>query len=189
MNPLIPDHPSSPAEAAGEDPSRAYASQERRWYYHAFRQAWGRAGSTYGLSRTAGSNTWRLECILPNNTKRALALLDNYEEALRVMDYCAHRDTAIKLALVELYENANPDPLEKLINDGRVFGDLPRRRMRVTLQLDVEMRGTDEQIKSYVELHCRSGLSVKAARTVNLEGPRLEEPRPLRSDEAVDDGY
>lgn len=182
MNPLIPDEPTPLDEAAGDRSGYATASAERRWYYHAFRQAWGKAGSTYGLSRDR-ENTWRLECILPGGIKRSLALLDSYEEALRTMDYCAHRDTAVKLALVELYENANPDPLEKIINDGKMMGELPRRRLRLTVVVDVEMRGTDEEIRAYVEFHTRAGSSIKAAKVTDVSGPRLEEPRPLRPDE------
>lgn len=183
MNPLIPDHPSSAAEAAGDNPATSATFAERRWFYHAYRQAWGRGGSAYGLARSANNNEWRLECILPDGTHRALALLDTYEQALRVMDYCTHRDTAVKLALAELYENANPDPLERLINDGRVFGELPRRRLRVTVELDVEMRGTDEEIKSYIHHHIRTSPHIKNVAVGPVTGPRLEEPRPLREDE------
>lgn len=185
MNPHIPDSPTPMDEALGDVSRELRANlDERRWYYHAFRQAFGRGGSAYALSRNASNNEWRLECVLPDTSKRSLALLETYEEALRVMDYCVHRDTAVKLALIELYENANPDPLERLINDGKVFGELPRRRMRFTVTVDVEMRGTDTEIISYLEAHLRhAGTFVKAAKVTGVEGPRLEEPRPMREDE------
>lgn len=183
-NPLIPDSPTPPDEAAGEIPELRQAFEERRWYYHAFRQAFGRGGSTYALSRSrTQENSWRIECILPGGNRRTLAALDSYEDALRLLDYCTHRDMAVKLALIQLYEHGNIEPLEKLVAEGKITGELPRRRATLQLSIVVEMRGTDEEIRSYVEAHCRASLHIKAARVTQLAAPRLEEPRPLREDE------
>lgn len=153
------------------------AQRERRWYYTNFRQASGRGGSAYGVGRTA-DDRWGVECVLPNGDHKKLGVLDTWEQALRVQDYCVQRDVAVKLAMIELYEHANYEPMEKLLADGLTFGQLPRRRMRVTLEVDVEMRGTDDEIASYLLFHTRSGSSIRAARVTTLVGPPLEEPRP-----------
>jgi hypothetical protein len=157
-------------------PEGSDSQRERRWYYTNFRQAAGRSGSAYGVGHTA-DDRWGIECVLPDGTKRRLGAVDRWEDALRIQDYCVQRDTAVKLAIIELYENANYTPLEKLLADALTFGQLPRRRMRVTLEVDVEMRGTDDEIATYLLFHARSGSSVRAARVTSIEGPRLEEPR------------
>lgn len=153
------------------------AQRERRWYYTNFRQASGRGGSAYGVGRTQ-DDRWGVECVLPDGTHRKLGVLDTWEQALRVQDYCVQRDVAVKLAMIELYEHANYEPMEKLLADALTFGQLPRRRMRVTLEVDVEMRGTNDEISNYLLFHTRAGSSIKAARIVEMEGPELEEPRP-----------
>lgn len=153
------------------------AQQERRWYYHNFRQAFGKMGATYALGR--GPDTrWFVECILPTGDKRRLGSWPDFEQGLRVQDYCVGRDTAVKMALIQLYEHANYDPMEKLLEDALTFGELPRRRIRVTVEIDVDMRGTDEEIKYYIEASCRTMTCAKAARVTEMDGPRITEPRP-----------
>lgn len=169
------------------DPNSSEAQQERRWFYHSYRQAFGRNGSAYGLGRTINQR-WAVDCVLPNGTKRRLGAWDDFEDGLKVQDYCVQRDTAVKMCLIELYEHGNPDPLEKLVTDARTFGQLPRRRVRVTLEVDVEMRGTDEEIKTYLLFHLRGGISIKAARVTGFEGPRIKEPElsPAERQEQAD---
>lgn len=151
--------------------------QERRWYVANYRQAAGRGGSAYALMLSPDKR-WVVECVLSDGSKRRLGAVDDYETALRVQDYCVQRDTAVKLALIELYQNANYDPMEKLLADAASFGQLPRRRVRLSLDVDVEMRGTDDEIKTYLLFHLRGGVSVKAARVTSFDGPRIEEPHP-----------
>lgn len=153
------------------------AQRERRWYYTQFRQASGRGGSAYGVGRTADER-WGVECVLPNGDHKKLGVLDTWEQALRVQDYCVQRDVAVKLAMIELYEHANYEPMEKLLADALTFGQLPRRRMRVTLEVDIEMRGTDDEIANYLLFHTRAGSSIKAARVMEIVGPPMEAPRP-----------
>jgi hypothetical protein len=124
-----------------------------------------------------------VHCVLPDGTTAQLGLWDNFEDGLRVQDYCVQRDTVVKMALIELYENTNDEPLTKLLEDALTFGQLPRRRVRLTVELDVEMRGTDEEIKSYAVFHCRGGSGVRAARVTGFDGPRIEEPRPRSPDQ------
>lgn len=153
--------------------------QERRWYYKNFRQSFGRSGSAYGLMRLEDGR-WRVDCILdpqdPGSAKR-LGVWDSWEDALRVQDYCVQRDVVCKLALIQLYEHANYEPMEKFLTDAVAFGQLPRRRLRVTLEIDIEHRGTDEEAKAYALVHLRTVGGIKAARVVSIEGPRLEEPK------------
>ena len=158
------------------DPGSSEDQQVHRWYATNYRQANGSAGSAYQLAPD-DQMRWRVSCILPNGVARSLALVEDYESGLRIQDYCVQRDTMVKLSLIELYENANADPLEKLIDDALTFGQLPRRRVRLTLEVDVEMRGTDDEIKTYALFHMRSVSSVRAARVIGFEGPRIEEPR------------
>lgn len=153
--------------------------QVHRWYVTNYRQANGRPGAAYELAHDPEMR-WSVACVLPDGTKRRLAVFDDYETGLRVQDYCVQRDTVVKMSLIELYENGNPDPLEKLIYDAATFGQLPRRRVRLTLEVDVEMRGTDDEIKTYALFHTRAGSGIKAARVIDFEGPRIEEPRRPR---------
>jgi len=155
--------------------------QVQRWYVTNYRMANGRPGSAYELAHDANMR-WSVACVLPDGSKRRLAVTENYESGLRVQDYCVQRDTLVKLSLIELYENGNPDPLEKLIDDALTFGQLPRRRVRLTLEVDVEMRGTDEEIKTYALFHTRAGSGIKAARVTDFDGPRIEEPRRIIAD-------
>lgn len=167
------DSADRPSDNAGD----SLWQKERRWYVH-FRQANIGAHGTpaaYGLARTS-DDRWLVDCQIPGREPMRLGVWNLYEDALRVQDYCVTRDTATKLALAQLHEQANYEPLEKLLADAVQFGQLPRRRVRVTLEVDVELRGTDDEIKSYLLQHARSGISIKAARVVSLEGPRLEEP-------------
>lgn len=158
-------------------PDGSVAQQERRWYYTQFRQAQGKDASSYGLGRTEDSR-WGVECVLPGGTHRRLGIWDSWEDAIRVQDYCVQRDTVTKMCLIELYENANYEPLEKLLGDAIAFGQLPRRRVRLTIEVDVEMRGTDDEIRTYALFHTRAGSGIRAARVTSFDGPRLEEPRP-----------
>lgn len=151
--------------------------QERRWYFNNFRQASGRGGSAYALARDT-NNRWHVLCYLPDGEARPLGIWDDFESGLRVQDYCVQRDTAVKMALIELWENGNYDPMDKLLSDAVTFGQLPRRRVRLTLEVDVDMRGTDDEIKTYALFHMRGASSVRAARVTGFEGPRIEEPRP-----------
>lgn len=158
---------------SAEEREGSEAQRERRWFYTTFRQAGGKGGATYGVGRTP-DDKWGIECVLPDGTHRRLGVVDSWEDAARIQDYCVQRDIATKLAMIELYEHANYEPLEKLLKDALVFGQLPRRRMRVTLEVDVDMRGTDDEIKTYLLFHARSGASVSAARVVSIDGPSLE---------------
>lgn len=159
-------------------------SQERRWYFVNYRQAFGKGGSAYGLATDPKNpGMWRLGCVLPNGTLMPVANQLTYEEGLRLQDYCTQRDTATKLALMEVFENGNFDPILDLIERGKALGALPRRRMTVTLELEVESRGSDEEIKSYLVMHARSSTSVMSARVTNLAGPRLNEPRRHNADD------
>lgn len=170
------DH--QPSDRAGD----SLWATERRWYVM-FRQAHVGAHGTpaaCGLVRSEDPNgnvSWVVDYRIVGREAMRLGSWSSYEEALRVQDYCVTRDTATKLALAELYERANYEPLAKLLEDAVQFGQLPRRRVRITLEVDVEMRGTDEEIKSYLLLHARSGISIKAARVIDIEGPRLSEPQ------------
>ena len=149
--------------------------RERRWFYTQYRQAQGKSAAAYGVGRTE-DNRWGVECVLHDGRRMRIGVWSQWEEALRVQDYCVQRDIATKLALIELYENANYEPLRKLTSDALTFGQLPRRRLRVTMELEVEMRGTDDEIRSYLNFHVRTASRVSAARVTKLEGPRLEEP-------------
>jgi hypothetical protein len=120
---------------------------------------------------------WIVDYRIGSKDPLRIHVCDSYESALRLQDYCVTRDMATKLALAELYERGNYEPMEKLVADALTFGQLPRRRVRLTLEVDVEMRGTDEEISSYLLLHARSGISVKAARVTGFNGPRLTEPQ------------
>lgn len=161
-NPLIIESPSD-------------NQQERRWYYTNFRKAFGQSGSAYGIARTE-DDRWLVDCHLPDGRKLKLGTWNEWEEALKIQDYCVQRDVMVKMALIELYEHANYEALESLLTDALLFGRLPRRRVRVTLEVDIEMRGTDEEISSYLLLHVRSGTAIKTARVAGIDGPRLEEP-------------
>ncbi len=153
-------------------------SAERRWYFTNFRQAFGKGGSAYGLAQDdKNPGRWKLACVLPGGTLLNVANDLDYEEGLRLQDYCAQRDTATKLNLMEVYENGNFQPILDWVERGKALGALPRRRMTVTVELEVESRGSDEEIKSYLIMHARSSTSVMAARVTNLAGPRLTEPR------------
>lgn len=153
-------------------------SQERRWYFVNYRQAFGKGGSAYGLAKDdKNPGQWKLGCVLPNGRLLHVANNLSYEEGLRLQDYCAQRDTATKLNLMEVYENGNFQPIIDWVERGKALGALPRRRMTITLELEVESRGSDDEIKSYLIMHARSSTSVMAARIVNLAGPRLDEPR------------
>lgn len=162
-----------PSDNAGDSLWQA----ERRWYVH-FRQSHvGAHGSpaACGLARTA-DDRWLVDWRIAGREPMRLGTWDLYEDALRVQDYCVTRDTATKLALAELHERANYEPLEKLLADAVAFGQLPRRRVRLTIEVDVEMRGTDAEIQAYSLQHVRSGISVRAARITQFDGPRIEEP-------------
>jgi hypothetical protein len=155
-------------------------SAERRWYFTNFRQAFGKAGSAYGLATDdKNPGRWKLACILPGGSLLNVANDLEYEEGLRLQDYCAQRDTATKMALMEVYENGNFKPILDWVEKGKALGALPRRRMKVTLELEVESRGSDEEIKSYLIMHARSSTSVMAAVVTNMAGPRLTEPRRI----------
>lgn len=164
-----------------DKPGDSLWASERRWYVM-FRQAHvGAHGSpaACGLARSEdseGTVAWIVDYRVQGRDPMRLGSWPSYEEALRVQDYCVTRDTATKLALAELYEHANYEPLEKLLKDAVQFGQLPRRRVRITLEVDVEMRGTDAELQAYTLQHVRSGISVRAARVVTIEGPRIEEP-------------
>ena len=159
-------------------------SQERRWYFINFRQAFGKSGSAYGLARDE-FGTWKLGCILPNGDLLQVAAKLEYEDAMRLQDYCCQRDTACKIALMELYEKGNFDPLLEMIERGKALGNMPRRRMVATIEVEIESRGTDDEIRSYLIMHARSASSIMSARVTNLAGPRLDEPRrPNGSEEA-----
>lgn len=158
------------------DPGSSEDQQVRRWYITNYRQANGRSGSAYALARDI-NNRWTVQCVFADGTTAQLGLWDDFESGLKVQDYCVQRDTVVKLALIELYENANEEPLIKLLNDALTFGQLPRRRVRLTMEVDIEMRGTDDEIKAYAIFHCRGGSGVRAARVIDFDGPRIEEPR------------
>lgn len=164
--------PLTPDEREGSE-----AQRERRYYYQNFRQAVGRSGAAYGVAKL-DDGMLAVDCILDDGTTRRLGVWSDWSDAVKVQDYCVQRDVATKLALIQLYEYANYLPLEKLLEDAVAFGELPRRRVRLTLEVDVDMRGTDEEIASYVLFHTRAGSSVKAARVVKFDGPRLKEPKP-----------
>lgn len=151
--------------------------QERRWFALNYRQSAGRMGSSYGLVR-GPDGRFGIDCILPDHTLRRLGVVDSYEDALKIQDYCVQRDNVVKMCLIELYEHGNYEPMDKLMSDAVNFGQLPRRRVRLTLEVDVEMRGTDEEIRAYAIQHIRHGSGVRAARVSKFEGPRIEEPRP-----------
>jgi len=150
--------------------------RERRWYVNSYRQAAGRQGSAYAVEREADSDVWWVKVYLPNGEQRHLGHYD-FETALRVQDYCVSRDTVTKLALIQLWEYGNSDPIEKLLTDAQTFGELPRRRVALTIEVHMDMRGTDEEIKNYVQQHMRTSPRCKAARVVDFNGPRIEEPR------------
>ena len=157
------------------------AMQERRWYYHSFRQAFGRAGSAYGLARSP-DNRWFLDVLLPDGTKRRLFMVPDFEAGLRSQDYCSKHDTLVKIALIEADTKGDLDHLEQLLVDSIEFGEMPKRRLVLSMEVEVFMRGTDEEIKSHMLLAIRSNSGVSAAKINFIDGPRIEEPRPRRED-------
>ena len=168
-------------DAPGDNPLTAEGSddqQERRWYFHNFRSAAGRGGSAYGLARDDNMN-WHVLCYLPSGDVRPLGIYD-FETGLRVQDYCVKRDTVVKMALIELWERSNSEPFERLLEDAQAFGELPRRLVRLKLEVQVELRGTDAEIENYVLQHCRGASGIRAARVIpgSFDGPRIEEPSP-----------
>lgn len=151
--------------------------EERRWFYYGWRDAVNRSGSAYGLSRSP-DNRWFIEVYLPGNIKRRMFGVPELESGLKAQDYCVRNDTQAKIALMQLDENGDTDQLEKLRSDAITMGELPKRRMRLTIDVDVMMRGTDEEIKYYVCSALRSAPSVVGARVTFIDGPKIEEPRP-----------
>jgi hypothetical protein len=150
--------------------------EERRWYINGYRSAAGRNAAAYGLTRSP-DNRWFIEIWLPNEIKRKLFGVPDYESGMRAQDYCAKHDTLVKIALIHL-DQGEPEQMSKLRRDAIELGELPNRRMRLTLDIEVVMRGTNDQISYYVESLLRGSSSVTGAKTRFIEGPELKEPRP-----------
>lgn len=158
-----------------DDNERAIELEERRWYFHGFRQIKG--GAAYGLQRSP-DNQWIVSITLPDRDNRRLFGVPDYESGLRAQDYCTRHDTLVKIALIELDQNGNPEQMQKLRAEAIEWGELPRRRMRLTIEVDVDMRGTNAEIQYYVETSIRSAANVTGAKCKFIEGPEIREPRP-----------
>lgn len=161
------------------DTSASEAMQERRWYTHSVRQYRNSAG--YVLSRSP-DNRWFLEIILPEGLKRRLFGVDDYEAGLRAQDFCSKHDTRVKICLAELDLNGNLDLMEALQTEAVEAGELPRRRIKFTIELEVETRDTDEATKNQLMLTIRQNMAVTSALIKYVDAPRIKEPRPVRTD-------
>jgi hypothetical protein len=151
--------------------------QERRYYYLNYRQSFGRSGSSVAIGRDSAQHLF-ISVIMPDGQHLRLGFAADYEEALRIQDYCIKHDTLVKLALIELYEKGNYDPMEAFLEQAKQFGDLPRRKLTLNVEVTVEMSGSDNEIINYMLMHIRGAISVKSAKVSLMEGPRLTEPRP-----------
>ena len=151
-------------------------AQERRWYYYAHRQAFGRNGSTYAFACSPDGQLV-ITCTLPDGTQRRLGLVPDYESGLRALDYCSQHDNLVKIAMIKLYEHFNPEPLANLLIEAVQFGELPRRRVKMVVEVELDMRGSDDEMKNYLLLHMRGATGVRAAKVNEVSGPRIEEPR------------
>lgn len=150
--------------------------EERRWFVLNYRSAAGRNAAAYGITRSP-DNRWFIEIWLPDAVKRKLFGVPDFESAMRAQDYCAKHDTLVKIALIQL-DLGDPDQMSKLRTDAIELGELPKRRMRLTIDVEVHMRGTNDQISYYVESLLRGSSSVTGAKVRFIEGPELKEPRP-----------
>lgn len=89
--------------------------------------------------------------------------------ARRTLDYCSARPERARYACRRLYLHGEEGDLEQFLSDAEHYRVGVRRHVRVIAELDVQMKGTDEEIDAYLRQKFQYAIFIRKVGHLKIE--------------------
>lgn len=123
-----------------------------------------------------GSGRFAVFSVLGPDDNKTEWRMGTWDEATAraVLAYASRHSALARNAARKLHLYADPGPMQILVQSAKDAAARPFRRERVTIELELEMFGSDEELLAYVQQRLAYAVRFKRVLAIRLEGPAKE---------------